>query len=527
MDSRLPTMPCMSRVTRHLRVGIATVLLLLLSFLPLQATAGEAGENAPGEDVFTPQIIMTEFQTNGGAAAQEFVELHNTTDADIILGDGKTVGDYWKLQFFGSSAIKDGQPIWTTNPTNTFILKGTLPARGYMVISTLGYMPAGIEVATDQHYGTANSNFLTDAGGALRLLHINAGQELVQTTHDQLAWLDPAKNPAGDVLITPGKGLSHQRHPFDDDTYIDGQGVLAAFGDATSITPFEALLPPPPPEAPVTEIEEPTVVDPLVPSPAAPALPSSNDGLLPPEVTELLPNPAAPARDETDEYIELHNPNPLPFNLKGYTLQTGLTTLREFTFSEDVLLPAGSYQAFYASETRLSLTNTGSQVRLLNPMEAVLNESLPYTAASEGLVWALDNGMWQWSATATAGQANVITAAAAGTSAAQAVMTKTATTKTRAPKAATKKVAAAKPKGTTKTKAAKAKKTKVNKAAKPKTAAVAHTTEKPPRAPIHTGVLVAVVTIAVLYAAYEYRHDIANRFYNLRGNRTVRAYARQ
>jgi hypothetical protein len=521
----------MSRVTRHLRVGTTTVLLLIFGFVPLQVLADPAVIEPASDDADVSSLIITEFQTNGGSASQEFIELHNTSAADILLGDGKTSADHYKLIFYGSAAIKNNQPAWTTAPTASIVLKGTVPAYGYQVFSTTGYLPQGITLSQEQHYGTASTNYMTDSGGALQLARVTPAPVAGQEVLDGLAWLDPAKNPTGNVLSTPGKGLSQQRHPFEDDTYIDGAGGIASFGGASEITPLSAWIAPvvevEPPVPPATEAGEgtpgpnPETSPPDMPEPASSI---SNEGLASPTITELLPNPAAPAKDEADEYIELFNPNNAAFSLNGYTLQVGVTTLREFVFAENTVIEPQSYKAFYASETRLSLTNTGSQVRLVDPAGAVLSETTPYGAAAEGLAWSLSNGSWQWSATATAGQANTITAAAGG-AAARVLAAKSAAKKPAATKTSAK-TAAAKAKGSTKTKAAKAKKAKTQKAAKPKTAAVAQTGEKEPRSPIHTGVLVAVVAVAVLYAAYEYRHDIANRFYRLRGDRTVRAFAR-
>lgn len=484
---------------------------MLFAFTPLNAAAGNTDNPVVPHDVFMPEIIITEFQTNGGSANQEFIELYNTTDTDIFLGDGTTVGEHWKIQFYGSSFMKDGVPAWSATPANTIVLKGIVPAHGYTVFSTVGYMPGSSEIPANNNFGTANSNFMADSGGGMRLVYVSGSTTPKSDVHDQIAWMDPAKKPTGVVLPAPAKTLSQQRHPNDKDTYFSDTDELIPFAGESEISPLEAWTPPE-----VVELPE----EPVVPAEQDPATDEShhNVGLTPPVITELLPNPAAPAKDETDEYIELYNPNNSAFNLTGYSLQAGLSTLKEFTFTEDELVPAESYRTFLVTETRLSLTNTGSQVRLSAPDGTELDKTDPYTAAEEGAAWALVQGIWQWSTTPTAGQENVLTALAAGTTAKAASKA--------APKTAAKKAAATKAKGTTKTKAAKAKKTTKKKAAKPKTAAVAQTSQKPPRAPIHTGVLVAVVGIAVLYAAYEYRTDIANRFYRLRGNRTIRAAAR-
>ncbi|HSH18712.1 MAG TPA: lamin tail domain-containing protein [Candidatus Saccharimonadales bacterium] len=516
--------------------------MLLLSFVPLQANAGQPATSPVADmEVDAPEVIITEFQTNGGAAAQEFIELRNTTDQDIVLGDGSTTGPHWKLQFYGTALFaKDGQPLWTAKPANNLVLKGTIRAHDYFLVSTAGYTPAESAGGNKQHYGTATTNYLTDAGGGLRLVLMASGQNVLPIVHDRLAWMDPDKKPAQGVLATPAKGLSQQRHPFEDDSYVSAGVELADFGGESDVTPGMPWAPPAISEDPVAaqpdtagRSEEP---DPVGTDPLQPAQPANDNGRAP-YLTELLPNPAAPAKDETDEYIEVYNPGAEPFNLKGYTLQAGLTTLREFTFANDTLVLPESYRTFRTLETRLSLANAGSQVRLLDPQGIVVSETAAYTDAAEGKAWALSNTTWQWSTTASPGLGNVVTSAAtvaalAKTSTAQKPAAKAAaknTAKTGTAKASTTKTGTTKAKAAAKMKVAKAKsakKTKTKKAAKPKVTAVAHTATKPPRSPIHGGILVTVVALAVLYAAYEYRHDISNRFYKLRRHRTVRAYAR-
>jgi hypothetical protein len=219
----------------------------------------------------------------------------------------------------------------------------------------------------------------------------------------------------------------------------------------------------------------------------------------------LLPNPAAPQTDANDEFIELHNPNDTVFDLNGYILEVGTTTKRRYTFPVGALLQAKTYQAFFSSETGLSLSNSGGQARLIDPQGVILAETDIYGTAKDGQAWALANGIWQWSATPTPNALNTVTAVVATT----AKKTKAASTKK---KAQTKSTAAKKPK----------KAVKQNESQQ----VLAATTDTP-SGPVHPGVLALVGGFALLYGAYEYRHDLANRFRNFRANRATRGAARQ
>jgi hypothetical protein len=238
-----------------------------------------------------------------------------------------------------------------------------------------------------------------------------------------------------------------------------------------------------------------------------------NQGLPTPLVTELLPNPAAPQTDEANEYIELFNPGDDAFNLNGYTLETGQTTLHDFTFTSDVLLQPHSYLALYSADTGLSLSNSGGQARLLAADGTVLSQSDAYGTAADGLAWAIDptDGTWHWTLTPTPGAENNIHAPI--------VLAKVSVVKTK--KATTTKV-----KGASTTKKAKA--TKAKKAKKSVTTTAASSVSGlQPTAPIHVGVLAAVAALAVGYGVYEYRHDLANRIYQLRTHRAARRSARK
>lgn len=262
-----------------------------------------------------------------------------------------------------------------------------------------------------------------------------------------------------------------------------------------------------------TDSEPPAVIDQQNGSTAAENGTSAdeNDGLVAPQITELVPNPAGSGTDGTDEFIELYNANDATYNLSGYVLQTGLSTKHNYIFPAGTVLTPNSFSAFYSSQTGLSMSNSGGQATLLSPDGVILSQSDPYGVAADGKAWALADGAWYWSITATANQANVITE---NVVAAVLSATKTAAkvTTAKVKKAATAKA----PKATT----VKKKSTKQSSSAS-NTKKVASAATEPVRS-IHPAVLALVAAAAVGYGLYEYRHDVANRFHKFRTNRAAR-----
>jgi hypothetical protein len=507
---------------RHLRVGLIAVILLFLGVGPLQAYAAVTTTTLTVAE--TPKLMITELQTSGSSASEEFVELYNASDEDVDLADIANGGkDVWKVQFFSSTNTTTGSPDWT-KPATTIALTGVIPAHDYFILASTDYAPGGF--SADQ----SMSSRLSDTGGGVQVVQVSGTASLA---HNRLMWKKPT---TGEVLPsslwpTPPSHGSLQRLPNEDDGYVGLDGALTNFVTSETISPYDKWIAPVPDPVVVEVPEDPNTTTENYPEsdqgnatdPTNPEIsPEMNEGLLPPQITELMPNPAAPLKDEADEYIEVYNPNNSPFNLKNYALEVGTTALHDHTFSDDTILPANGYVAFYSKDTRLSLTNTGSRARLLHPDESIVSESDAYGTAAEGQAWMVENKIWQWTTTATPAVANVLTAPVvaaktAKTTTAKAATAKKATTKTSKPKAA------AKPKVK---KAAKAKTAKKKKATKTNLATVASISQKPPRTPIHPRILVGVIIAAVLYAAYEYRHDVSNQLRKLRGNRDSRQYAR-
>lgn len=452
-----------------------------------------------------PEVFFTELQTSGDTSSDEFIELYNNSDSAINFSDASLP---WKVQFFSSTSVTSGAPDWT-KPSATVSLAGTIAPHDYYLLASNTssdgglYKPGGLDA--DQGYNPR----LSDSGGGLQLVTTDASG--ASNAYDQLMWLQPTAGHAlpPKVLATPDAGQSLQRLLNDDAEYVNPDGTLTDFVVSQLITPKDMWSPAPvadpaPAGSGQTDTTDETALDTSDTDPSVPEVIAAP--AVAPIITELLPNPASPKTDAADEFIEVYNPNSDAINLKGYSLETGTTTLHDFTFTSDVIVGPNAYTAFYSADTRLSLSNSGGEARLLDPSGAAISETSVYTAADDGMVWALSDGSWQWSTSETPNTANVITMPL------PAETTKKAT-KTTAKKS-TAKVKGASTTKTKKPKAAKAKKTKTT------TSPVSSTSASVPTTPIHTTVLVGVAVVAVLYGLYEYRHDLANKLHQLRGHRS-------
>lgn len=455
------------------------VYVLLGTIIILPSLIGKARASA------APDIFLTEIQTGSSdSASQEFIELYNNTDETIDFGDiangGQTV---WQLQYFSSTSV--GQPdfSWQNEPSGSIELTGAIPAHDYYILSSapdgVGYWPGDVE--PDQTY---SSPHLASTAGGLQLVDV-AGDTI--TAHDNIAWSDSDAR-SSEQYEPPKAGGSLQRMVDDDNNYLDDNGDLYAWVPATTISPDDNW----------SSSSEP--VDQPNPSDGSTDT-TSNQGPETLEITELLPNPASPASDATDEFVEIYNYGGQPVNLEGFTIQTGANYSYSYPIT-NASLASRSYTIFTSGDTPLSLSNSGGQARLLNPAGQVIDETAGYDEADEGEAWALIGQEWQWTATPTPGATNVL----------HAPVVKTKTKKA-------------------KTSKTKKKATKASKAKKAKGILGAASSDGTPtggdQAPaLHPAVLAGVGGAALLYGAYEYRTDVANRLYQLRRYRAARRAAR-
>lgn len=494
---------------------------LALVVVPLRAVA-EGQEQALVEDLLSP-IIITEIQTGATTASDEFIELYNQSSETVDLAG-------WQIRYINSTVTTGTTTLLATiAPTagESLLLEGGK----YFVLHTSSVVISSTTLG--QTFTAALSK--TDKTVALFERDETVCQMVVQ---DAVAWEGTPGTTLGEGLgvVVPAADTNKdkllQRYRDASGAYVDTNHNSLDFtlsttftaaspgadntqlltnpptdsGAPSSLVPFAAADctlpgpedPPadPPDESPPSTTEPDPNEDPSGGEDPTPTIPAGNVGLKSPQLSELLPNPASPRTDAQDEFIEFYNPNDAPFSLSGYVLETGLTTKRQYVFPAGTVLQPKSFLAFFSGDTGLALSNTSGQARLIDPLGRVLVESDPYTTAKDDHVWVLADGKWQWSNSPTPNAINIVKMPEAKTKAAS-------TSKKSATKSTT-------TKGTTN-----------NQKEDEEAQAVAATTTTP-ASPLHPGVLALVGGFALLYGAYEYRQDVANKIRKFRANREAR-----
>lgn len=482
---------------RKFRLVILTLTVVAVQLFPVLGPA-TAADSAP-----PPQLVISQLKVTSSNG--QFVTVYNATNQVIDMSN-------YQLEYFNS------YDITKATSSKLISLNGTVAAHGYYMVNdgtvplcykltlnsvSLGFSSTAglVELlgATQSGSGNSVSTSLQDYVGWSKV-PANGAQTLPTASNGFLERqpVDVKNNPS---IISPGIGSWQPVMPDSANacglvTANNASGSMAA----TVQTGLSQLLAGSEPPATIVN----TGSD-VTPSPATTAsLPATDVGLMAPEVTELLPNPAGTGNDATNEYIELYNSNNVSFDLSGFSLQAGTTVLHTFTFPGGVSLPAKGFTAFYSKDTGLSLSNSGGQVKLLDPFGNSLSVSQVYGTANDGQAWALASGNWYWTTRLTPGAPNIIDQPITTTARKTAISTSATKTKsTKTSKTVT----------NSKTKAAKTKKVK---AVKPKASTSNSASDTALVTPIHPWILALVAGLALLYGAYEYRTDLANYIYKLR-----------
>jgi hypothetical protein len=467
----------MRRIKRSLQAIITAIVLggLLVAGHSTPARADTA--NAPSLTI--SQLKIT--SSNG-----QFITLYNATNTALDMSK-------YQLEYFNS------YDLGKSTSSKLIALSGIVPPHGYFMVNDSALLLC-YQLTVD-----SVSLGLSSTAGLVEVLAFNQsgpGSPVTPVLQDYVGWsktaapgaqtlpastnaflqrlpVDAGNNP---LVGTPGAGSWQSVQP---DSNNACNLVGAGSGNSGVVpTGLNQLLPSTEPPATILEADS----GGSSAAPATATMPASDIGLMAPSVTEILPNPTGTGNDSTDEFIELYNPNSTSFDLSGFSLQAGTTSLHTYTFPAGTSLPAQSFTAFYSTTTGLSLSNSGGQVKLLDPFGSSISATDMYDAASDGQTWALAKGKWYWTTTATPGKANIIKQPPAK----KKVSAKTAASKNKTAKTSKGKV--------------KAVKTDSGNAASDAAAT----------SPIHLWTLALVAGAALLYGAYEYRADLANRIHQLR-----------
>jgi hypothetical protein len=438
---------------------------------------------AHAESANVPSLIVSQIKIT--SSNDQFVTLYNTTDTTLDMSR-------YQLEYFNS------YDLTKATSSRLVALSGTVPPHGYYMVNDSALLLCYAVTVDSVSLGFSSTAGMVEVLG---FSQNTAGGPVAPLLQDYVAWsktaatgaqtiptntnafllrqpLDASGNPA---ITTAGAGSWQTVQP---DASNACQLVSAAMPNLTVTTGMGSLLPP---------IEPPAAIIALDSETAAPVttIPVSDIGLRSPIVTELLPNPMGAGTDDSDEFIELYNSNDKLFDLSGFQLQVGTTAVHTYVFPTGTSMTPLSFKAVMSDESGLSLSNSGGQVKLLDPAGGSIAVSDIYGTAKDGQAWALANGKWYWTVTPTPGQTNSIKQPPA------------AQKTSKASSAASKKSAAGKSTASKQTKS-------------PSGSPISFAQEQAERTPVQSRVLAVIAVLALLYGAYEYRADIGNRFYQLR-----------
>ena len=403
-----------------------------------------------------PQNVMiSSIQTADAASTyDDYIKLYNPTMSDISLAG-------WKLQY--RSASKTGTDSWTNH---TFTCQVSQPNCQLLVAAKSEVMLASYE-ADGKNYDMPQ--FLAADGGQVQLLDAEGHVQ------DMVGYGSAAAfEGSGPAPLPQTSHVMVRLADSNTGDFIDTNDNAKDFALSTVTQASTTAADPSPGQGAALAVIYPKVL-----------------------ITELLPDPSSPATDAKDEYIELYNPNDSAVDLAGYVLQSGTNWRYKFTIPELVLNP-DSYVALYSAQTKLTLSNSGTEVRLLDPNGVVVDQISSYGTAKTGQGWMVDtDGAWQWTTGPTPGAPNnlVVEASAVKTTTISKTTAAKTTKTTTAKKSAT---TTTKPKSTT---------------SKPVAAAASLSTPSNQVAqaasPTSYWFIGGAIVLAGGYAIYEYRTDIA------------------
>jgi hypothetical protein len=424
-----------------------------------------------------PQVIIAQVKITSSNG--QFITLYNNTNSVLDLS---TI----QLQYFNNF------DLLKATSGKLISLTGKVPAHGYAVVDdgpiqacyqmtvnsvSLGLSSTSGFIQVSHFFGTTSPQFISsldDYVGWSKTAAAGA-QTLPSSTSAFLQRQAPGGGQDYSKIGIPGAGTWLAVNQPDGSASCDASSTAGVASGGSKLANSSTPVP---------------YSTAVVEAASTFAIPDSDAGLAAPQISEVLPNPAPPVTDADGEFIELYNSNNSVFDLSGFSLQAGTTSLHKYTFPDGTHIGPHQFLAFYSSDTGLSLSNSDGQVKLLEPGGNVLGQTDEYTSAKDGNAWVAKDGLWQWTTKPTPNAANII-------------ITPPISKKLSKASSAKKKTAAA-------------------------VAAGASNSNPPggsPPASLHPAILAGIGGLAVVYALYEYRHDLANQLYKFRRYRGTRRIA--
>lgn len=344
--------------------------LILLSAPILQALVPRTAQAA------STNLVISEVAPDGSTASQEFVELYNNSDSDVVVQG-------WSVQLRSATG--------GLNRTLSFGDK-VVRARSFALFASTGYSAPC--AASDF---TCFSATMSASGGQVVLLNANGA------VVDKLGWgtaTDSENSPAATPLFN---AASMTRKSVTTNVLQDTDNNSNDFESFTAHTPTGGgtyTYVPVVDVCPNIDGAQTTVpsgyelvggqCQVIVVPPPATLIPSCSSI----SITEILPNPAGD--DSGKEYVELFNAASIPVDLTGCILKVGTAQQVLSGFMNP------GYKAFYG----LTLPNSaGGQVQFITNTQTL---SVTYPAnLKDDEAYGLVSGEWKQGLVPTPGAANI------------------------------------------------------------------------------------------------------------------------
>ncbi len=274
-------------------------------------------------------LVISEIQTGGATASDEFIELYNRTPDAIDLS-------FWSIQY------KDGaaDTLSTSSPASKINLGGTIPGFGFFLVANSdGYDYSGTKAANVTYTDT---NFALAASGGTVFL-ANNQTALTSSTEsavqDKVAWGSGALYPEGAATPSPADNGSIERKAFSDATITSmTTGIDAAMGNAydsdNNLNDFISRATADPQNTGDTESTEMSELNPLV-------------------INEIYYNNTS----SDHQWIELYNNDSEPDDISGFKI---IAAGQTFTIPASTTIGAGGYIVvhwYYGDSANNTATN--------------------------------------------------------------------------------------------------------------------------------------------------------------------------